>query len=60
MTDQIRPGRPAVKPKRKFTGFAINIPYIDKMQQLQFKLGEESLNDTYNRIIGEAFKKYKV
>lgn len=49
--------RPTVKPKRKFTGFAINTDLFDKMQKLQIKWGESSLNDTYNRMIIETLRK---
>ena len=59
-TEQINLGRPKVKPTRKQTNFAINKHFIDPMQKLMFKLGEDSLNDTYNRIIEEALLKYNV
>lgn len=58
--EQNRVGRPPVKPKRTQTGFHINNHFIDKMMKLKLKLGEESLNDTYNRIIEEALKKYLI
>ena len=58
--EQNRVGRPCVKPKRTQTGFHINNHFIDKMMMLKVKLGEESLNDTYNRIIQEAFNKYQI
>lgn len=58
--EQNRVGRPCVKPKRQQTGFHINNHFIDKMMKLKIKLGEESLNDTYNRIIEEALIKYNV
>lgn len=56
----IRSGRPVIKPTRKFTGFAINVEYIDRMTLLMMKWGETSLNDTYNRMIAETFKREKV
>ena len=43
-------GRPPIKPKRKPTGFHINIAYIDKMQQVQLHR-KESLNDLYNEAV---------
>lgn len=60
MTNQNKVGRPCVKPKRQQTGFHINNHFIDKMQLLRIKLGEDSLNDAYNRIINEAFVKYGI
>jgi hypothetical protein len=60
MNEQKPIGRPPVKPKRTQTGFHINNHFVDKMMKLKIKLGEESLNDTYNRIIEEAFNKYQI
>ena len=60
MNEQKPIGRPPVKPKRTQTGFHINNHFVDKMMKLKIKLGEESLNDTYNRIIEEAFTKYQI
>jgi len=53
-------GRPVIKPKRRQTNFHINVDSIDKMQQLMFKWGESSLNDTYNRMINENLKRDKI
>ncbi len=53
-------GRPVTKPKRKFTGFAINSNLPDKMQLLMIKWGESSLNDCYNRMILETLKREKI
>lgn len=60
MTNQNKVGRPCVKPKRTQIGFHINNNFIDRMMKLKIKLGEDSLNDTYNRIIEEAFNKYSI
>jgi hypothetical protein len=57
MTKQVTSGRPIVKPNRKMTGFGINSNLPDKMQQLMIKWGEQSLNDTYNRMILETLKR---
>ena len=61
MTNEQKPlGRPKIKPNRTQTGFYINNQFIDKMMKLKIKLGEDSLNDTYNRVIEEAFNKYQI
>jgi hypothetical protein len=60
MADKITSGRPISKPKRKFTGFALNTHFSDKLQLLQIKWGESSLNDTYNRMILETLKREKL
>ncbi len=51
MANETKPvGRPALKPKRKMTGFAINTDLIDKVQLSSVKR-KESLNDWYNEAI---------
>jgi hypothetical protein len=59
-TEKKELGRPRIKPKRSQTGFALNDNLFDKIGLLKIKWGEDSLNDTYNRMIIETLKREKI
>ena len=60
MTENKLVGRPIVKPKRTQTGFGLNNDLFDKIGLLKIHWGEDSLNDTYNRMIIETLKREKI
>jgi len=60
MTETKSAGRPIIKPKRAQTGFHLNLDLFDKIGLLKAHWGEDSLNDTYNRMIIETLKREKI